>query len=135
MGTLGYWVAGTPSASAKRSAEQKMAEQKFGGDPRPLGSEDPKCKCKKVSGTKNGGTKIGGIKIWWEPLAIGWQGPPSASAKRSAEQKMVEQKMVELKLAELKLAKQKFGGDPQPLGGSDPLVLVQKGHQNKKWWN
>ena len=51
VGTLGHWVAGTPSACAKRSAEQKMAElklvelklaeQKFGGDPRPLGGGDP----------------------------------------------------------------------------------------------
>ena len=67
-------------------------------------------------------------KIWWGPMmeqkivgpsAIGWQGgslghlvvgTPSASAKRSAEQKMVE----------LKLAERKFGGDPRPLGGRDP---------------
>ena len=51
MGTLGHWVAGTPSASAKRSVEQKMAElklaelklaeQKFGVDPQPLGGRDP----------------------------------------------------------------------------------------------
>ena len=41
MGTLGHWVAGTPSASAKRSVEQKMVEQKFGGDPWPLGSRGP----------------------------------------------------------------------------------------------
>ena len=74
----------------------------------------------KVSRTKNGGTKI-----WWGPLAIGLVGASSASAKRSAEQKMVE-----LKLAELKLAEQKFGGDPQPLGGRDPLVQVQKGQRN-----
>ena len=57
-------------------------------------------------------------------------GTPSASAKRSAEQKMAE-----LKLAEQKFAEQKFGGDPQPLGGGDPLVQVQKGQQNKKWQN
>ena len=42
-------------------------------------------------------------------------GTPSASAKRSAKQKMAE-----LKLTELKLAEQKFGGDPRPLGGGDP---------------
>ena len=52
-------------------------------------------------------------------------GTPSASAKRSVEQKMAELKLaelklVELKLAELKLAEQKFGGDPQPVGGGDP---------------
>ena len=51
MGTLGHWVVGTHSASAKRSVEQKMAElklaeqklveQKFGGDPWPLGGGDP----------------------------------------------------------------------------------------------
>ena len=34
-------------------------------------------------------------------------GDPSASAKRSVEQKMVE----------LKLAEQKISGDPRPLGG------------------
>ena len=50
VGILAHWVAGTPSASAKRSVEQKMAdlklaelklaEQKFGGNPRPLGGRD-----------------------------------------------------------------------------------------------
>ena len=29
VGILSHWVVGTPSASAKRSVEQKMAEQKF----------------------------------------------------------------------------------------------------------
>ena len=33
-------------------------------------------------------------------------------------------------MVELKLVEQKFGGDPQPLGGGDPLVQVQKGQQN-----
>ena len=37
---------------------------------------------------------------------------------------MVELKLAELKLAELKLVEQKFGGDPEPLGGRDPLVQV-----------
>ena len=50
--------------------------------------------------------KIGGNPRHWVA------GIPSASAKRSAEQKMA--------LAELKLAEQKFGGDPWPLGGRDP---------------
>ena len=88
VGTVGHWVTGTPSASAKRSAEQKLVsgtkmaeqklvggtkkrsvEQKIGGHCWPLGDGDPKCKCKKVSGTKigeqnkNGGTKIGGRNI------------------------------------------------------------------------
>ena len=64
VGALGHWV--TPSASAKRSAEQKC------------------------------GIKIGGTKIWWGPMAeqkmVGalghWVvgGTPSASAKRSVEQ-------------------------------------------------
>ena len=49
--------------------------------------KEPKCKYKKVSGTKNGGTKYSGTKIWWEP-----SGTLSASTERSAEQKMVEQK-------------------------------------------
>ena len=73
VGALGHWVAGgTPSASAKRSAEQKC-------------------------GIKIGGTKIGGTKIWWGPMVeqkmVGalshWVagGTPSTSAKRSAEQK------------------------------------------------
>ena len=125
VGTLGYWEAGTPSASAKRSAEQKMAElklaeQKFGGDPRLLGGGDPLVQVQK--GQQN--------KKWWNKNLVGtlgyWEaGTPSASAKRSAEQKM----------AELKLAEQKFGGDPRLLGGGDPLVQVQKGQQNKKWWN
>ena len=47
VGALGHCLAGgTPSTSAKRSAEQKMvelklAEQKFDGDPLPLGGRDP----------------------------------------------------------------------------------------------
>ena len=49
-------------------------------------------------------------------LALGhWVAGGPLVQKRSAEQKMAEQKLVELKLAE-----QKFGGDPQPLGGGDP---------------
>ena len=147
MGILGHWVAGTPSASAKRSvAEQKMA----------IGWQGPLVQ-KKVSGTKNGGTKIGGTKIWWGSSAIGWQGPlvqvqkgqwnkkwwdknskglklcrtkknwwglldigSSASAKRSAEQK-----------CRTKTAEQKLVGTI----GQGPLVQVQKGQWNKKQWN
>ena len=54
-------------------------------------------------------------KFGVDPWTLGGRGTPSASAKRSAEQKMAE-----LKLAELKLAEQKFGQDPQLLGGRDP---------------
>ena len=57
-----WW--GPLSASAKRSAEQKMCR-----------------------------TKIGGIKIWWGTLGDWVVGTPSASAKRSAEQKMAELKL------------------------------------------
>ena len=73
VGILDHWVAGTPSAIAKRSVEEKTAEQKqqnkicgtkIGGDSWTLGVGDLKCKCKKVSGTKvqnkNSGIKIGG---------------------------------------------------------------------------
>ena len=46
--------------------QKKVSRTKIGGHCQPLGDGDPKCKCKKVSGTKigeqnkNGGTKIGG---------------------------------------------------------------------------
>ena len=53
---------GTPSVSAKRSAEQK-------------------CRI------KIGGTKIGRLKIWWGTLGHWVVGTPSVSAKRSVEQK------------------------------------------------
>ena len=63
VGALSHWVAGgTPSASAKRSAEQK-------------------CRI------EIGGTKIGRIKIWWGTLGYWVVGTPRVSAKRSAEQK------------------------------------------------
>ena len=94
MGTLSHWVAGgTPSASAKRSVEQKMAEQKFGGDPWPLGVRPTS-----ASAERSVEQKMAELKIWWGPMAeqkmVGalshWLagGTPSASAKRSAEQKM-----------------------------------------------
>ena len=87
-----------------------MAEQKFGGDPQPLGGGTPSIKCKKVSGTNkcgsakrsveqkkqnknlvgNGRKKMVGALGHW--LA---GGTPSASAKRSAEQKMAELKLAE----------------------------------------
>ena len=94
------------------------------GDPQPLGG-GTLVYVQKVSRIKNSGTKIGRTKNLWGPVAeqkmVGalghWlaDGTPSASAKRS-----VEQKMMELKLAELKLAEQKFGGDPRSLGGGNP---------------
>ena len=75
VGTVSHWVTGTPSASAKSSAEQKLQNKKcrtkIGGDSWPLGDGDPKCKCKKVSGTKIAEQKL-----------------VSVSAKRSAEQKL-----------------------------------------------
>ena len=62
VGTLGHWVMGTPSASTKRSVEQKLwnknCRTKIGGDSWPLGDGDPKCKCKKVSRTKIAEQKI-----------------------------------------------------------------------------
>ena len=62
VGTLGDWVMGTPSASTKRSAEQKLwnknCRTKIGEDSQPLVDGDPKCKCKKVSRTKIAEQKI-----------------------------------------------------------------------------
>ena len=143
VSTVSHWVTGTPSASAKRSAEQKLVSgtkhrtkiggqkkkvsgTKIGGHFWPLGDRDPKCKCKKVSGTKigerneNGRTKIGGWnkKRSAEQKLVGavghWvTGTPSASAKRSAEQKLVSR----TKTAEQKLVGRK-----------------KKGQQNKNWW-
>ena len=130
-------MAGTPSASAKRSAEQKMVE-----------------------------LKLAEQKNWWGPSGHWVAGTPSASAKRSVEQKMAEQKFggdpwplgvratsasaersAEQKMAELKLAEQKnlvgthgkknkkWWG-PSAIGWQEgPLVQVQKGQRNKKWRN
>ena len=113
VGTLGHWVTGTPSASAKRSVEQKLvsrtktAEQKLVGRTKKRSAEqklvsrtkkrsaeqklvdtvshcrDPKCKCKKVSRTKIAEQKLVGTFGHWVT------GTPSASAKRSVEQKLV----------------------------------------------
>ena len=63
MGTLGHWVTGTPSASAKKVSGTKIVEQKLVGTLRPLGDRDPKCKCKKVSRTKIAEQKIVEQKI------------------------------------------------------------------------
>ena len=77
VGTIGHWVMGTLSTSAKRSVEQKCGTKageqternknsgiKIGGDHWTLGNGDPKYKCKKVSETKmrnkNCRTTIGG---------------------------------------------------------------------------
>ena len=78
VGALGHWVAGgTPSASAKRSVEQKC-------------------------GIKIGGTKIDGTKIWWEPMAeqkmveapgpsaIGWQWGPLVQVQKGQWNKNAE---------------------------------------------
>ena len=48
VGTIGHWVLGTSSASAKRSAEPKCGT-KIGGDSWTSGVGDHKWKCKKVS--------------------------------------------------------------------------------------
>ena len=121
VGTVGHWVMGTPSASAKRSVEQKLRNKncgtkigkckcktwsveqklrnknqwnkncgtKIGGDSWPLGDGDPKCKCKKVSGTKIAEQKLRNMQLlkgqqvqksaeqklrnknWWGLSAIG----------------------------------------------------------------
>ena len=54
-----------------------LAEQKFGVDPWPLGGrETPSASAKRSAEQKMaGGTKIGRIKIWSGPSAIRWQGP------------------------------------------------------------
>ena len=78
-------MAGIPSASAKRSVEQKMVEQKFGGDPRPLG-----VRATSASAERSAELKLAEQKIWWGPMVeqkmVGtlghWLagGTPSASA-------------------------------------------------------
>ena len=60
---------------------KKVSGTKIGGHCQPLGDGDPKCKCKKVSGTKIAEQKLVGTLGHWVT------GTPSASAKRSAEQK------------------------------------------------
>ena len=127
-------VSGTKTAEQKRQNKnwwgqckcKKVSGTKIGGHCRPLDDGDPKCKCKKVSRTKigeqnkNGGTKIGGQnkKKSVEQKLVGtvghWvMGTPSASAKRSAEQKLV---------SGTKTAEQKLVG------------RTKKGQRNKNWW-
>ena len=95
-------------------AELKLAEQKFGGDPRPLGGGDPSASAKrsveqKMAEQKNwwGPSAIGWRgplvqvqkgqwnKKWRNKNLVGilghyMSGTTSTSAERSAEQKMVE---------------------------------------------
>ena len=59
VGTIGHWVLGTSSASAKRSAEPKCGT-KIGGDSWTSGVGDPKWKCKKGQLNKNAEQKLGG---------------------------------------------------------------------------
>ena len=106
VGPLSHWVAeGTPSASAKRSAEQKCGI--------------------KIGGIKTGRTKIGRIKIWWGTLGYWVAGTPRVSAKRSAEQKC-RIKIGGIKIGGIKIGGTKIGenknlvGDPRLLGGGDP---------------
>ena len=63
-----------------------MVEQKFGGDPRPLGRRDLKCKCKKVSGTKMR-NKNSGIKIGGDHWTLGI-GDPKYKCKKVSKTKM-----------------------------------------------
>ena len=63
--------------------------------------------------------KVGALSHW----VAG--GTLSASAKRSAEQKV----------AELKLGRTKIWWGPSVIRWWEPLVQVQKGQWNKKWWN
>ena len=76
VGALGHWVAGgIPSASAKRSVEQKCGI--------------------KIGRTKIGRTKIwwgthGGNKKWWGPSAIGWQGGPLVQVQKGQQNKNAE---------------------------------------------
>ena len=86
-----HWTLGNgdPKYMCKKVSRTKMRNKnsriKIGGDHWTLGNGDPKYKCKKVIGKKKGGTKIGRSKIWWGTLG---HRDPSASAKRSAEQKI-----------------------------------------------
>ena len=82
-----------------------MAEQKFGGGPLvqvQKGQQNKKWSVEQKMGD--------GTKIWWGSSAIGCQGSTSASAERSAEQKMVEQKQ------QNKNCGTKIGGDSLDVG-------------------
>ena len=61
---------------------KKVNGTKIDGHCQPLGDGDPKCKCKKVSRTKIAEQKLVGTLGHWVT------GTPSASVKRSAEQKL-----------------------------------------------
>ena len=67
-------------------AEQKMAEQKFGGT-----LKESKWKCKKVSGTKNAEQKLRN-KNWWGLLDIGCWGP-QVQVQKGQQNKNTEQKL------------------------------------------
>ena len=102
---------GTPSASAKRSAEQKLRNKI-------CGTKIGKCKCKNVSRTKIAEQKL------VETLGHWVTGTPSASAKRSAEQKLQNTNGGTKIIHYSESPKQKLVG----------TVQVQKGQQNKNWW-
>ena len=74
VGTVGHWVTGTPSASAKRSAEQKLRNKNWWGL-LAIGWQIAEQKL----WNKNSRTKIVEQKLrnknWWGLLAIGWRGP------------------------------------------------------------
>ena len=91
VGTLGHWVTGTPSASAKRSAEQKWQNKNYS--------------LFRVTQTKIGGN--------------------SASAKRSVEQKLVGR--TKKRSAEQKLVSGTKTAEQKLVGGT------KKDKQSKNW--
>ena len=73
----------------QKGQQNKNCGTKIGGDSRPLGDGDPKCKCKKVSGTKTAEQKWQNKNYSLFRVTQTKIGGDSASAKRSAEQKLV----------------------------------------------
>ena len=126
VGTLGHWVTGTPSASAKWSAEQKL-----------------------VSGTKNSGTKIDGQnKKKVSRTKIGEQNKKKVSRTKIGEQN--KKKVSRTKIGERnkndgtkiggwnkkKVSRTKIGEWNKNSGTkmAEQKLFIIPSHPNKNWW-
>ena len=156
VGTLDHWVTRTPSASAKRSAEQKLRNKNWWGL-LAIGWQGPQVQVQKGQWNKNGGTKMAEQK-WQNKNYSLFRvtqtkiGGDSASAKRSAEQKLVsgtktaeqqflgrtkiggqnKKRSVEQKLvSRTKTAEQKLVSRTKM---AEQKLFIIPSHPNKNWW-
>ena len=116
---------------------------KIGGDHWTLGDRDPKCKCKKVCGTKTVEQKVmrtvqkghNRIKIGGDHWTLG-DGDPKCRYKKVSGTKTVEQK--QNKNSGTKTVEQKLVGTLRHwvLGilSASVKMSVEENQQNKNWW-